>query len=573
MLEELDIKNFALIDSAHIDFTKGFTVLSGETGAGKSILIGSLAFLLGGKASLDQIRAGAHEAVVSGTFLLEKKSQDDNPFDWLSERSIEDEDGRILIRRVVKDTGKTSAWIGGVPVTKNDLASFARYLVDLHGQHEQQSLIKISEHRRYLDIYAGITDEVKEFSSLFRTLVEKRNLLESLNSNRQELSNRIEMLNFAVNEISEAKIKDKEDEELEIEESKLSSFEKLYASVEELNSLLDGGEGSVVSLLKKARSVSGSVSSLDKSLEPLDSRIESSFYELNDIQKELRHYSDSLVFDPSRLEEVQERLDLLYKLKKKYLGNPSLSCGELISYMEKVRKELDGLSVSIDEKESLEKEIAALEKEVYSSAKNISAKRKASSLKMSEEIEKILKTLGMENAHFSVSLTEKEGTAVLQKCDLYGMDNIEFLIQANPGLPMLPLSRIASGGELSRVMLALKTVLSKGDMAGTLVFDEIDTGIGGEVARSLGLHMKNLARDMQILCITHLASIAVYADNQLKIQKGVDGEITSTKVFPVDGDDRVKEIARMLSGDSWSQSSLDHAAAMLSECGGKQCRS
>ena len=248
MLEELDIKNFALIESAHIEFEKGFTVLSGETGAGKSILIGSLAFLLGGKSGTEQIRAGCHEAQVSGVFFLENKET----FLWLDEHGIESEENRIIIRRVIRDNGKSSAWIGGTPVTRALLSEFSVFLVDIHGQHEQQSLMKVAEHRRYLDIYAGIVGEVSSFTSIYNQLVEKRKILENLNSNESERNAKIDMLNFAVSEISDANLKAGEDEELEAEENRLSSFEKLYADIEEINSAFEGeGENGIIFLLKK----------------------------------------------------------------------------------------------------------------------------------------------------------------------------------------------------------------------------------------------------------------------------------------------------------------------------------
>ena len=565
MLEELDVKNFALIDSAHVEFNRGFTVLSGETGAGKSILIGSVDFLLGGKASVDQIRKDCHEASVSGLFYLENS----DAFKWLEEHGIESEENRVLIRRVVKDTGKSSCWLSGVPVTRADLSEFSAYLIDIHGQHEQQSLMKVSEHRRYLDIYGALTDEVNEFTNYFNQLVEKRKQYELLTANENERKNRIEMLQFAVSEIESAKLKPGEDTELENEESKLSSYEKLYSDVNEINSALDSSnEGSVLSTLKKVLQLASHSSGIDASLSKMEERLQNSFYELDDISRDLKHYEASLVFDPEKLQQVQERLDLIYKLKKKYCQSVNAGIDELLKYLENAQNELETIVHSDENKEALVNQIKELEKIVYTRAKALSEKRKLVSQKMSSEIESILFKLGMKETKFLVKITEKEGNSLIQRCGPYGMDDIEFFICPNPGAVLLPLVKIASGGELSRVMLALKTILSAAYTMVTLVFDEIDTGIVGEVAISLGEHMKALAQKKQILCITHLASIAVFADNQIKIEKGVEDNSTSTKVFGIEGNERVREIARMLSGDSNSPESLEHACSMLKTYGG-----
>lgn len=563
MLEELSIKNFAIIDSVNIEFNSGFTVLSGETGAGKSILIGALSFLLGGKADVSVIRKGATEASVSAVFYLNPEKISPEAFSWLSEHAIETDDNRLLLRRIIRENGKSSSYAGGTPVTRSDIQTFSAFLIDIHGQHEHQSLMKVSEHRKFLDARAGITQEVSDFSHLFSTLVEKKHLLDSINDSDSRRKEKIEMLKFSLDEIKNAKLKKGEDDELESEEARLSSFEKLYSDIDSINSHLSGTEESVVSLLKKSSRECQHALEFDKSLEKLFSRLEAVFYEVSDLSEEFSSYQNHLVFDPTRLSEVQERLSVLYNLKKKYASSVSSSIDEVIKYSEDAEKSLEELENSFQNKERLQAEVSELEKKVYIEAKKISVKRKEYSQKLSKEVENLLSSLGMKGAGFCVSINDKPGTNIEQKCGQYGMDNIEFLIRSNAGSDFLPLAKIASGGELSRVMLALKTIFAQNDSVETLIFDEIDTGIGGEVAVSVGLHIKNLSKNKQIFCITHLASIAVYADNQIKIEKGIVSGKTESNLHEVSGEERVKEIARMLSGDANDESSLEHARSML----------
>lgn len=576
MLEDLRIKDFALIEKCEIEFKNGFTVLSGETGAGKSLLIGALTFLLGGKGGVEQIRTGTEMAQVSGTFYIKGLSapvkgdveEAKNASEWLYLHGISSEDDRILLRRAVRSNGKSAAWIGDTVVTRSDLAAFSAFLVDIHGQHEHQSLMRVSEHRRFLDSFANLNDTVADFTQLYSTLVEKRKQLQDLMSDDKTRTQKIEVLTFAVKEITEAKLKKGEDFELDEEERKLSSFEKLFSDIESINNVLSGAgseSSGVTGELKKLRSVSSHSATFDKELQNLDARLESAFYELNDIAEEYSSYAEKLVFDPERLAFVQERQTLIYNLKKKYASSVDASLDEVIQFAVEAQNRLEELSNGQINKDSIQKEIAELEKSVYAKAKEISAVRKQAALKMSDQVVAILRTLGMKDSRFAVNVTEKNGTELEQKCGPYGMDEVEFLIAANPGNPLQSLAKIASGGELSRVMLALKTVLAGVDNVETLVFDEIDTGIGGEVAVSVGQHLKNLAKNHQIFCITHLASIAVYADNQMKISKSVNAGTTSTSVALIEGDARVEEIARMLSGDAASQESLEHAKAMLSK--------
>jgi len=563
LLEDISIKDFALIDSLSIDFSSGFTVFSGETGSGKSILIGALSFLLGGKATVDQIRTGSHEAVVSGTLFINPKCN--GAFSWLEEHGIEVDDGRVLLRRTLKDTGKTSCWIQSVPVTRTDLADFTEFFVDIHGQHEHQLLMKSSEHIRYLDSYAGIVDEVEDFSKYYHQLVEKRNLLEKMTGEDSKREEKIELLNFSIEEIENANLKVGEDDELEDEENRLSQYEKLYEYVEQISSAFQG-QDTILSSLKHSSTLASHASSIDSKFSQISSRLENAFYEISDISDEIKNYKNSLVFDPDRLEQVQDRLALIFKLKKKYCSNGIDSVEEILKYCEKAKEQLDFLTQYQQNSDKLVEEIKALEKIVFEKARSLSAKRRAASEKMSAQIEEILSHLGMAGSKFSVSLTQKDCNDVVQKCGVRGMDNVEFLICANKGGEMKSLARIASGGEISRVMLAIKTVLANSDEVDTLIFDEIDTGIGGEVAVSLGQHIKNLSKNKQIFCITHLATIAVYADNQIRIEKKSDSLTTKTNAVEVTGDDRVQEIARMLSGDAVDSASLEHAKSLLARC-------
>ena len=577
MLEDLTIKDFALIDSDYIEFKSGFTVLSGETGAGKSILIGALSFLLGGKAEVGQIRAGKSEASVSGTFYInnssvrEGLSAEEEPLsaaEWLLLHGIEMENNRVILRRFIRDSGKSAAWINSTPVTRADLSQFSAFLVDIHGQHEHQSLMKVPEHRKFLDARAGIQNEVLAFTKKYAELVEKRKKLSELSTNEQERLRKLDMMQFAVQEISEAKLKKDEDLLLEEEQNRLASYEKIFSDVDSINNGLSIQESSIVPLLKKILRETSHLCELDKSLSSLHERLDSAFYEISDIADEYSNYQSKLVFDPNRLKEVEDRLSVIYNLKKKYASSINAPLSEVFEYQAKAQTFIDENTDGNSIREKLTEEIKKLEREVLIAADALSKKRVATADTLNKEVSTILAKLGMASTRFLVSIKQKAGSQVEQICGPYGKDDIEFLVSANPGNPPLPLSKIASGGELSRVMLALKTIFAQNDSVDTLIFDEIDTGIGGEVAVAVGAHMKNLAKNRQVFAITHLASIAVYADNQIKIEKSVSGDLTSSNVFLVEGESRVAEIARMLSGDSDTEQSLQHARSLLEKYSG-----
>ncbi|HKL85402.1 MAG TPA: DNA repair protein RecN [Treponemataceae bacterium] len=562
MLEDLTVRDFALIESVSLEFRKGLNVLTGETGAGKSILIGSLSFLFGGKTSQDFIRTGAEEARVSGTIYIDPLFSTARL--WLSEHGIQLDNDRVLLRRSLRTSGKNASWIQDVPVTRNELAEFTSQLVDIHGQHDHQSLLKVPEHRRFLDSFAGLNEKVSAFTELYSTLAAKRRQRDEMNISERERNERIELLQFAIDEIQAALLLPNEETELEIEEQRLSQHEKLFSHIETVSELVSGQEG-IVSLLKKSRIALDSAADIDQGLSSSLSRIENVYYELDDLGQVLRQYQDSLVFDPKRLEQVEERLAVIFRLKKKY-GN---SIDSIFEYLKSSQEEIEQISALEENRHHIDSQIATLEKQLYSAGTEISDKRKEKAQTLQIEVEKILKNLGMAGTSFVVQLTVREGSDTMQISGPFGFDIIEFMISANRGEPLKPLARIASGGELSRVMLALKTVLAGSDDVDTLIFDEIDTGIGGEVALAVGAHLKELADQKQTLCITHLASIAVRADNQIKIEKSEVSGKTIIRAFTIEGQPRVEEIARMLAGDGYSTASLEHASELLSRFGSK----
>ena len=556
MLETILIKNIALIDELSLDFNAHFNVLSGETGAGKSILIGALSFLLGGKTSVDIIRTGAAEAAVSGTFYLAKSHPEAAA--WLEERGIEPENNRVLLRRTLRENGRSSIWIQDTQVSRAELEAFTSFLADIHGQHDHQSLFKTAEHRRFLDSYAGLLDEVAAFSACYTRLAEIKAKLDAIQHSEKERSDRADYLSFIIQEIDTARLQPDEDETLEAEESKLCQYEKLYEYVESLQTICTQEQG-IVPLLKKMQHISADIAAIDPPVAEYAERIESAYYEMQDIGEFFTSYLSKLIFDPERLEQVQERLSLINKLKKKY----GATIADIVAYRDSAQAELDALQEGEQDKTVLEKEIPALEAELFAAGTALSKKRNAAAATLQQKTQDILAQLGMPKVVFAVQVSAPEPNGNKQRAGMYGFDSVEFLISTNPGEPVKPLNKIASGGELSRVMLALKTVLAAADEADTLVFDEIDTGIGGEVARAVAEHLQRLARDKQILCITHLAVIAASADTHIKIRK-IQSDNTSLSLAQIiAGDARVEEIARMLAGDEVSAASRVHAKELL----------
>ena len=554
MLEELVVQNYALIDKASVKFGPGLNVLSGETGAGKSILIGALSLLLGVKGDSGSVRTGTEEAVVSGIIQV-----DGNPgaLEWLSEHGVEPEDGGIIIRRVLKHSGRGSIFVQSVPVTRQDLDSLTGFLFDMHGQHEHQSLLSRDSQRVLLDRYGGNEDEAARYGAEYQELMARKRRFEKLETSEKSQLREMDILSFAINEIETAGLIPGEEEELEKERSIVSQHEKLYNYLDEIHQKSSESRTGALSLLRDARGAMESIAAIDGDLTPLSKRLEDAFFEIEDVVEELRRYQLTVHFRPDRLEEIENRLAQIHRLEKKY----GESIEEVLKFAEESKEQLDTMENWQEDKEKLLEDIAERERLVLAAATQLSEKRRTAAEQLTRLVADKLDALGMPKAVFEVEVTPVSDED--HAPGPHGIDRIEFTISPNKGEPLKPLRSIASGGELSRIMLAIKSVIAETDRISSLIFDEIDTGIGGEVGRSVGEHLKELSSGKQVLCITHLASIAVYADNHLKVEKYVEGERTFTGVATVSGEDRVREIARMLAGDSAGEVSLTHAEDLL----------
>jgi DNA repair protein RecN (Recombination protein N) len=573
MLEELSIRNYALIESLSIPFEEGLTILTGETGAGKSIIVGALGFLLGAKAETAVIRAGADEASVSAVVSVDGRNRD--ALDWLAAHDIAAEDGRVTVRRNIKSSGRGAVWMQDAQISRAELACFMAFMFDLHGQHAHQSLLQRDNHRRFLDRFAGLEEEAFAFNRVFVELAESRKELENSDVSERDREARIELLEFSIGEIDGVRLKAGEARELEAESKRLAAFEKLSAGIESASSALFGNEQSVLALARKARAGIDAAASLDAELVSVQQRLDSLFYEAEDISGELRSYRDTLSFDPARVEEVEERLALIHRLKKKYAGGTG---GEeaILAYRDRAAAEIASLSATGENRGKLRSAIAALEKDIARRAAALSAKRRAAADRLADRISGILESLGMPGAAFTVSLQRKgpiPGGQADIVCGPWGADDVEFLIAANRGEAARELRLAASGGELSRVMLAIKTALTAGgadvraaDRTETLIFDEIDTGIGGEAAIAVGEYLQRIGAVKQIFCVTHLAVIACRARNHLRVEKKDAGGRTLTSVNQLSPAERRNEIARMLSGDK-GDAALAHACELLDKYG------
>ena len=550
MLTELRIRNFAIIESLTLPLAPGFNVLSGETGAGKSIIVGALGLLLGERASAELIRTGADKAVVEGVFDVGDKAEIER---LLDERGIELEEGRVVLRREVAVAGRTRAWINDTTTTAAALAEIGRGLVNLHGQHEAQTLLDEESQRRILDAFAGATDQAAQVAASHRALGEITREIETLASRRADAQRRADYLRHVVKEIDEARLREGEEVTLEEEARRLENAEELRASAAGMVAALEGSDEAILHGLAHVQRTLAHVQKLDPTAIRLQELFDSAFYALEELSRQLSEYEESIDLDPARLVEVQGRRDLLFRLTKKY--GPTIA--DALRVARVAREELtlvDGAGFDLKTLEARRDEARA---RLAEAAKRLTTLRLAAAERLSRAVDEVLPALGMPDGHFTVSLRPREpveGT---------GAEDVEYRVTLNVGHDARPLAKVASGGELSRVMLALKTILARLDRVPTLVFDEVDAGIGGRVGLQVGDTLRGVAQHHQVFAITHLPQIAARAHHHIVVSKGAREGVTAADVKVVEATDRVHEIARMLGGDPESEISRAHARELL----------
>ncbi len=554
MLETLWIKNFALIAELEVRFAPGFNILTGETGAGKSIMIGALGLILGEKGDTSLIRTGCEEAVVTAMVSVTSSAA----ASWLAEHDIETDDGILIIKRSIRMSGRGSITIQADPVPLKVLRELSALLFDLHGQHEHQSLLRPSVQRIMLDRYGGIEDQVRSFGLVFKAYLNVRDELQSFQDNARSLARERDMLEYSINEIDTAQLHSGEDVEIEKELSILTQHERLLSNIEYIKESLNPQSGSLVGVKESVRYLEDAVR-IDESLQGLSDRLTGVRYELEDVFEEIRRYSETIQFSSSRLDELQERLSAIRQLKKKY-GD---TIEDILTYREEAQAQLDRIEHRDTEKQELNERLDALSQQVKQLSAEITRKREATARKLEPLVMNHLSRLGMPNAIFTIRISSRTDSGDAVVCTANGADTVDFFISANLGEPEKLIRQTASGGELSRIMLALKTVFSEAEEIETLVFDEIDSGIGGAVAVAVGEHLQELSCYRQVLCISHLASVAAKADNHIVVEKREQSGRTVTGIRRVTGDDRLAELARMLSGSSQEEKALDHARLLV----------
>jgi DNA repair protein RecN (Recombination protein N) len=565
MLAELRIRNFAIIEEAALEFGPGLNVLSGETGAGKTIILTALGLLLGERASPEMIRAGQKEAVVEARFELDGES----PLPDLAERAADPNRRELIIRRVITEGGRSRVTVDGEMATVQSLGRIGAALVQVYGQHEQQSLLRAESHGEILDRFARLESELVEYRAAYQHAHAARTRLEELARRERERADLLDLARFRVTELSRAELAAGEDEALAAERIVLANAAKLAAAAGEAESSLYGAEGAAVDTVAAAEARLADAAALDAALkEPLE-MIRVARANLEEAARALGAYARKIEADPQRLEQIDNRLQELTRLKRKYGG----SIATALETLERSQAEIAELEGVEESKAAAERELAAALSALAGRARKLSARRKDASAELKRRMEAELKTLGMRAPVFEPRITPlatDEAALVHDGLALgaEGADQIEFHIAPNLGQPAMALAKIASGGELSRVMLALKRLEARQRGVATMIFDEVDAGIGGEVATVVGRKLAQLARYHQVLCVTHLAQIAAFADRHFVVEKEERRGSTRSRVGPLEEGGRAEEIARMLGGAATSEKFRRAARELLERARG-----
>lgn len=553
MLKSLSIQNIAVIEKAEIEFSKGLNVLTGETGAGKSIIIDSINAILGERTSRELVRSGCENAFVSAYF----EDVDDCVNALLDELGIEkEEDNSLVISRKISALGKSVFRINGVQVTASMLKTLGVLLINIHGQHDSQALLNPDEHFKFLDSYANISPLLNEYKASFREFLTVRRRLKELTADADDRDKQIELLDYQINELSQADIKLGEWDELKHRKELILNSQSITQALTDLNIAFSGNDdvmGVISTVLSVAKSVS-SVSQNDTELKQILEKLEALSDSCETIKDLAQEKLDSIDFQPDELDKIEERLALLYDFSNKYGETEQ----DMLYYLENAINRRKSFDNSDEELERLNAQYDEAFSNTLSLAQRLTNERKAAAQSLSREICEQLSYLGMPKTIFSVDF---------QKGNLSsnGEDKIEFLISTNPGEPPKPLAKIASGGELSRIMLAIKSIIAKNDSVQTLIFDEIDTGVSGKASRKIGLKLREVGESTQVICVTHSAQIASVADNHLLIEKKYDEQSTFTSVRPLDYQGRKYELARIMGGLEITDSLLTTAEEMLDD--------
>jgi DNA repair protein RecN (Recombination protein N) len=565
MLKSLYVKDYVLIDEIKITFGPGLNIITGETGAGKSILVGALGAILGESLSKDSIRQNAQKAIFEAHFDI----QPDLLKNVLHENDLDDYDTHLIIRRELNATGRSRAFINDSPVSLPILTEIGDLLVDLHGQHEHQLLLKSSRHIDYLDAFAALSPSLQKIKLSYNTLKQLQHQITDMVNRQEQAKQARDLLRFQRNEISAVAPEEGEDVALQQDEKVLRNAELLFEKTAALYEQLYESDGSVASNLRAAEKALGDLAQIDEKFDAARQECENARIIVDDLSDMLQNYSSAITFDADNLEGIRQRLALLNGLKKKYGG----SLESVLLHQHKVEEELSLLENLQDAIADLSHQFESEQLKLADLCQSASSQRAEFGAKLAQDVTSELARLGMNKAEFQVACDVKEtdrGTSVplngkTLAVTAKGIDHVEFLIRSNPGEPFKPLVNVASGGEISRVMLALKSLLAESDNVPVLIFDEIDAGISGRIAQAVGVSLRKLANSHQVICITHLPQIASMAQHHYLVEKNVQADRTQTRIRGLDDRERLEQIAQLFGGETVTDAHLKSAADLIAE--------